>query len=157
MPSANNVKTTEDLSGLRVKQFSVFMKNKTGHLLDIIRLLGNHNVHVVALTVVDMVDCGLGRLIVDDPDKTRELFLKHAIAFVESEILVVQLPNSASDLQSVLSILLQAEVNIAFTYTFLTRPMDKAALALQVDQEEYAVQVLTQNQFKVLTQKDISR
>jgi hypothetical protein len=92
------VKTTEDLGGARVRQFSVFMENKAGRLLDIVKVFGEHNVHIVALTIVDNADAAIVRMVLDDPDRARAIFQEHNLAFTECNLVVVELPSSASDL-----------------------------------------------------------
>ena len=149
--------TEQDLKDLRIRQFSVFMENKAGRLLDLVKLLGENQVHIVALTILDSVDASIVRLVVDDPSRARGILLEHTVSFTESTLVVVELPSSAEDLASVLTALLQAECNIYFSYSFLTRPRGKAALAVHVDDEEVAIGVLTQNHFKILSQKDVSR
>ena len=152
-----STETENDLRESRIKQFSVFMENKAGRLLDLVKLLGDNHVHIVALTILDSVDASIVRLVVDDPDRARSIFLEHTVSFTESTLVVVELPSSAEDLGNVLSALLQAECNIFFSYSFLTRPRGKAALAVHVDDEDVAIGVLTQNHFKILSQRDISR
>lgn len=149
-------KTTQKPTEDPVKQFSVFIENKVGRLMDIISLLDSHNTHVVALTILDTTDSSIVRMIVDDPDRTRVLFQEHAIPHTELDVIAVEM-KAVSDLKSTLAVLLQAEINILSSYSFLTRPQGKSALALNVDDQECAVHVLTQNQFKVLHQRDISR
>jgi hypothetical protein len=133
------------------------MENKAGRLLDLVKLFAEHNVHMVALTILDTADAAMVRLVVDDPGRARGILLEHTLAFTECSIVVVELPNSAEDLRPVLTALLQAECNIHFTYPFLIRPRGKAAMALHVEDEECATHVLIQNNFKLLTQRDISR
>ncbi len=152
-----SVETEQDLRDSAIRQFSVFMENKAGRLLDLVKLLGDSQVHIVALTILDSIDASIVRLVVDDPARARGVLLEHTIAFTESTLVVVELPSSAEDLSSVLSALLQAECNIYFSYSFLTRPRGKAALAMHVDDNDIAMSVLAQNQFKILSQKDISR
>jgi hypothetical protein len=147
----------EGLAGYRVKQFSVFMANKAGRLLDIVSMFASNNIHVVALTIIDTTDAAIGRIVVDDPDKAKLIFEEHAVSFSQCNLLVVELPNSADDLRPVLTALLQAECNIHYVYSFLIRPRGKAALALHVEDEEVAANVLTQNDFKLLSQSDITR
>ncbi len=60
-------------------------------------------------------------------------------------------------MKAVLTALLQAECNIHSAYSLLTRPRGKAALALHVEDRDCATAVLSSNQFKLLTQQDISR
>ena len=140
-----------------VRQFSVFMENKVGRLLDIVKTFSQAQVHVVALSILDTSDAAIVRLVTDDPDKARALFQEHGLAFTEVPLVVVELTSSGDDLKAVLSALLQAECNIHSAYSLLTRPRGKAALALHVEDSECACSVLTANQFRLLTQRDISR
>jgi hypothetical protein len=140
-----------------VRQFSVFVENKVGRLLDIVKIFTQAQIHVVALSILDTADAAIVRLVTDDPDKARTLFQEHGLAFTEVSLVVVELTSSATDLQAVLTALLQAECNIHSAYSLLTRPRGKAALALHVEDSEVAGSVLQASQFKLLTQRDISR
>jgi hypothetical protein len=140
-----------------VRQFSVFMENKVGRLHDIVKMFSQAQVHVVALSILDTADAAIVRLVVDDPDKARSIFQEHALAFTEVTLVVVELSSSAADLKAVLTALLQAECNIHSAYSLLTRPRGKAALALHVEDRECASSVLLANQFRLLTQRDVSR
>jgi len=140
-----------------VRQFSVFMENKVGRLLDIVKLFAQAQVHVVALSILDTADAAIVRLVTDDPDKARVLFQEHGFSFCEVNLVVVELSSSAADLKAVLTALLQAECNVHSAYSLLTRPRGKAALALHVEDSEVAGSVLQANEFKLLTQRDISR
>ena len=139
-----------------VIQFSVFAENRVGRLHDLTALLKANNVHVIALTVLDTTDSAIVRLIVDDPDKARELMINNDFPFGESDVLAVEIRDE-SDLAQVLKALLVAEINIHSVYTFLKRPGDRTALALNVEDADVAAQSLNHHGFKVLTQKDISR
>ncbi len=154
---STELKTAKGPQDEEVKQFSVFMENKVGRLLDIVRMFFQANVHVVALSILDTSDAAIVRLVVDDPDKARALFMEHGLAFTEVPLVVVELSSSATDLKAVLSALLQAECNVHSAYSLLTRPRGKAALALHVEDGECASSVLESNQFKLLRQRDISR
>jgi hypothetical protein len=155
--ASTDLKTEKDPNRDLVTQFSVFMENKVGRLLDIVKMFAQARVHVVALSILDTSDSAIVRLVVDDPDKARALFGEHALAFTEVPLVVVELSSSATDLKAVLTALLQAECNIHSSYSLLIRPRGKAALALHVEDSEVAGSVLQANQFKLLTQRDISR
>jgi hypothetical protein len=154
---STELKTAKGPQEEEVKQFSVFMENKVGRLHDIVKMFAQAHVHVVALSILDTADAAIVRLVVDDPDKARTIFQEHGLAFTEVTLVVVELSSSAADLKAVLTALLQAEVNIHSAYSLLTRPRGKAALALHVEDRECAGSVLLSNQFKLLTQRDISR
>ena len=154
---ATKVKTTKGPQGDEVKQFSIFLENKVGRLLDLVNMFSAAQVHVVALSILDTADAAIVRMVADDPDAARRFLEEHGLAFTEVTLLVVELTSSAEDLKAVLTALLQAECNIHSAYSLLTRPRGKAALALHLEDADVAGSVLEANQFKLLTQADISR
>ena len=139
-----------------VKQFSVFTANRLGRLHDLVKLLNSHEVHVLALTVLDTTDSSILRFVVDDPERARELLLEHGFPFNESELLAVEL-GSATRLNDLMAALLEAELNVNYLYSFIPQPQGKSILALSMEDNEMAEQTLKRHQFRVLRQPDISR
>ncbi|MFV0337823.1 MAG: acetolactate synthase [Chthoniobacterales bacterium] len=150
-------RTTEKLSGDSIHHFSVFLHNKVGALLEIVKLLNRHDIVVLALSILDSSESSIGRIIVTDPEATRRLFDEHDIPYSVCEIMVVEMPEGAAELSKVLAALLMAEVNVYFSYPLLTRPRGQSALALHLDDLECASSVLRGEGFRLLTQDDISR
>jgi hypothetical protein len=150
-------RTTERLESPQVRQFSVFLQNKVGALLEVVKLLNEHNIVALALSIQDSSESSIGRMIVSDPERVTDLFHKHDIPFSECEVLVIELPGGASDLTKVLSALLMAEVNIIFSYPLLVRPHGRAVLVMHVDDSECSSSVLRGGGFKILRQADLSR
>lgn len=150
-------KTSETLRPPLVKQFSVFMENKVGALLTVTRILGEANVHICGISVVDTADSAVVRMVVDDPDRCREALHNAHVPVGESNLVVVELPSGPEKFDNVLQHLVAAEVNMQYTYSLMVRPRDKALLALHCEDPEYAREVLTKAGFAVLAQKDISR
>jgi len=153
----NLPETTSKREGPLVKQFSVFLPNKVGVMLDMIKMINSHQSHVVGLSVSESTDSAIARIVVSDPDRVQEIFRQNNIAFGMSEVVVVELQEVATQLVKLLAALFMAEVNVHFTYPLLTRPRGRAALALHVDDTECASSVLRGAGFKILSQSDISR
>lgn len=149
--------TTEKLNSPPVRQFSVFLQNKVGALLEVVKLLNEHSVVVLALSIQDSSESSIGRMVVSDPDRVKALFHENDIPFSECEVLVVELKEGAADLSKVLSALLMAEVNIYFSYPLMIRPRGRAVIAMHVDDNECSSTVLIGEGFKILTQADLSR
>ncbi len=139
-----------------VKQFSVFTENRVGRLHDLTSLLKANNVHIMAITVLDTTDCAIDRLIVDDPDKARELMISNDFPYAECNVLAVEIADE-SDLNGVLAALLEAEINIHYIYSFIKRPEGKSALAINTEDFDVAAQALSKRRYRVLTQTDIAR
>jgi hypothetical protein len=121
-----------------------------------IDLLGTREVHVLGIMVLDTTDSAIIRLVVDDPDQAQELLVKHGFPFTESRLLVVEVA-STTELHGVMTALLEAEININYLYSFIPHPGGKSLLALNMEDNEIAEQVLARHQFRVLNQADISR
>ena len=138
-------------------QFSVFLPNKVGAMLDIVKLLNTNSTHVVALSVSESTDSAIARIVVSDPERAEKLFRQNNVAFGVCEVVVVEMREVATQLVKLLAALFMAEVNVHFTYPLLTRPRGFAALALHVDDTECASSVLMGEGFKILSQSDISR
>lgn len=149
--------TVERTDGPRVNQFSVFMPNKVGALMEVVKLLNEHNIHVVAISVQDSADTAIVRIVVTDPEYVKELFHKNKIAFSVCELCVVELKDGATELGRLLAALLAAEVNIFGSYALLTHPHGRTALAVHVEDDECACAVLKSHGFTILSQSEISR
>ncbi len=150
------VQTTQGRHPDPVRQFAVFTDNRPGRLHELTSLLATRDIHVLALTVLDATDSAVLRIVVDDPEQTRELLGAHGFAHAESEVLVVEI-NGASDLKRLMTVLLQAELNINYLYAFIPHPTGKSLLALNMEDNEMAEQALRREQFRTLKQADISR
>lgn len=149
--------TTEKLDGPRVRQFSVFLENRVGALLEVVKHLNERSVEVVALSVQDSTDSSIARLIVSDPELVTELFHEHDIPFGSTEVVVVELGEGADDLGRLLATMLMAEVNIFFIYPLLTRPNGFPVLVVNVEDHDCASSVMMSSGFNLLSQADISR
>jgi len=154
MPAAP---TAENLDDVTVRQFSVFLQNKVGALLEVVKLLNEHHIMVLALSIQDSSDSSNVRMIVSDPQALAESFREHNIPYSECGVMVLELREGAADLATALAALLMAEVNIYFSYPLLIRPRGRAVLALHLDDVECSSSVLRGEGFQLLNQSDLSR
>src|ERR1700751_887152 len=145
-------KVTEKTSGPTVKQFSIFLQNKVGALLEVVKLLNANEVHVLALNAQDSTDSAIVRIIASDPDAVESIFDLHEIAYSISEIVVVEMNEVATDLKRMLQSLLMAEVNSLVCYPILIRPHGRSAMALNLDDQECGWSVLFGEPFRILGQ-----
>jgi len=139
-----------------VVQFSIYADNKVGRLNEIVGLMAVHEVHIMALSILDTTDSSIVRLIVDYPEEARHLFVAHQYAFTVSELIAVEM-DSEADVQKVTCALVQAEINIHYVYPFLCRPNGKYAIALSLEDNDLAAETLRRSQLKVIGQDEIAR
>src|SRR5215510_12937973 len=104
--------TTTSRRPERVRQFSIFTPNRLGRLHELTKLMTSNGVHVLALMVLDTTDSAIIRIVVDDPDKARELFVTENFPFTESYLVVVEVV--PTELGRLMAALLEAELNINY-------------------------------------------
>jgi len=139
-----------------VIQFSIHADNNVGRLNQIIGLFSVHEVHIMALSILDTTDSSIIRIIVDYPEEAQKLLIEHQFSFVQSELLAVELASEA-DIKKVTSALVQAEINIHYTYPFVARPNDRSALAISLEDNDLAAETISLHQLKIIGQDDIAR
>jgi hypothetical protein len=138
-----------------IRQFNVFLENRLGKLLDVVKRFETSDNHIVSLTVVDSADCAIIRLVLSDPERALEVFQQANLPVTESDLLVVKLPEGAQPLLQICKALLVAEVDIHYAYTLLVGSQGSAALALHVADHEAAVATLARQGFTVFTENDL--
>jgi len=144
-------------AGTPVRQVAVFLQNRAGELLSIVKLMNAHHVVVLGLNVQDSTDTTVVRLVVSDPDTVESLFIERGIPFSTTDLLVVELPDGGGRFAECLQGLLIAETNIHFVYPIMNRPHGHPVLALHLEDNEFGRSVLSKNGFRVLMQEDLSR
>ncbi len=139
-----------------VRQFNVFLENRLGALLDVVRRFEISDNRIVSLTVVDSADCAIIRIVLQDPERAREIFEQARLPITESDLLVVQLPSGSQPLLQICKALLLAEINVNYAYPLLIGPQGHAALALHVEDIEMAAQTLQRHGFVLFTESDLN-
>ena len=143
--------------GSSVKQLTVFLENRVGALLSIVRLINELRVEVLGLSVVDSVDVTIVRLILTDSEAVSARFMERGIPFSETRMLIVELKEGAHGLAGCLAVLLEGEMNIHFSYPLISRPTGKAAIAMCVDDSDFGCEALQKAGYRVLYQEDLTR
>jgi hypothetical protein len=149
--------TVETPAGSQVQQLSVFLANRVGSLMSLVKLLRDHSIEVLGLSVQDSTELTLVRLVLSDPEGAQALFIEKGIAHTVVEVVVVELAGEERDMNHCLSVLLAAEVNIHFLYALLARPGHHPVMVVQCDDGEVCASSLHQAGFHVLMQEELSR
>jgi hypothetical protein len=108
------------------------------------------------LTVNDLADCAIIRIVLSDPERALEIFQQAKLPVTESDLLVVYLPDGPGSIPQICKALLAAEINIDYAYTLLVGSSAQPAFALHVDAHETAVTILTRQGFMIFTENDLS-
>mgnify|MGYP006421930407 CR=1 FL=1 len=149
--------TMQGYSAPSVRQFSVFLENRVGRLLDLLRHFDDaSHVHVMGLNVIDSSDHAVIRMIPDNADAARHLLRELGIAFSETDVIVSVIDESHS-LADLCLYLLGAELNIMFIYSLIQQsPIGDSVIAVAIDDLTLGGQLLLRKGFSLLGEGDLN-
>jgi hypothetical protein len=138
-----------------LRQFGIFMENRVGTLHELLRHIERHDLRVMALTIVDSVDFSIARVILSHYERALELFRLSEFKFFETDLIGVELTNDPQPYVQICIALLQAELNIHYTYPLLYRSKGRGAIALYVDDTEMGLKILSEKGHRIITENDL--
>ena len=146
----------EDQESRRIKQLSIFLPNRLGALLPVIRLMERHDIHINAMSIVDAADHAVVRIIVDRPVLALQALEEGGYGVCETDLLGVALPSgSDASIRSVLSTMLMAELNVFYVYSLITYTDNKPVLALYAEDLDTASKFLVQKGLELIGQDEL--
>ncbi len=139
-----------------IRQFSIFLENRVGRLVDVLRSFDEaEDVRVHALAVLEASDFAVVRFIPDNADATRLLLRERGSAFAEMDLLVSELAPDRT-LSRLCQFLLGAELNIQFMYPLLGDNQDFGPrMAICCDDNVFAGQILLRKGFRLIGASDL--
>ncbi len=139
-----------------IRQFTVFIENRVGQLLEVLRRFRGTKIRIVALNILDSTECSIVRFVLTNPEQGREVFERAGLAMIESNLIALELPDDPQPLVLVCNALLQAEINLVQTYPLMLRSRERMAVALMVDNIELASETLTAKGLRILTEDELA-
>lgn len=140
-----------------IRQFTVFLENRVGQLLEVLRRFKGSRVRIVALNIHDSTECSIVRFVLTHPEQGREIFERAGLAMIESDLIALELPaDDDQPMLQVCSALLQGEINLVQTYPLMLSLAGRVAVALMVDNIDLAQQTLAARGFKMLSEQQLS-
>ncbi|MBO7482875.1 MAG: ACT domain-containing protein [Kiritimatiellae bacterium] len=118
---------------MTVKQISIFLENKPGQLASICRALAKENVNIATLSLADSADFGIVRMIVDDHVKGCEVLGRAGFAVIQTDVVMVTVPDRPGGMAEIMERLDAAEVDIEYSYAYALGQGDKAVLVFKFD------------------------
>lgn len=138
-----------------LRQFVVFLENRVGRLSELVRQLESLDIRVLALSIVDSVDCANVRLIFNNSDRGRERLELSGFLFSESDVVGVELPDDDKPFDAICTALLKAEMNIHHASFLRYRRQGRSAVAMYVDDVDLATRSLEDAGLRVVTEGDL--
>jgi len=138
---------------MTIRQLSVFLENKTGHLNEILAVLAKQNINIIALTVADSSDYGILRAIVSDPEKALEALRAEHFTVRVHDILSLEMPATPGSMSHILDLFTAADICIEYVYAFSFG--SKSILMIRTDNFEKAIEVIRTNNLKSISEAEL--
>jgi len=122
-------------------QISIFLQNRPGHVADLCGKLSDAGLSILAMTVIDTVDVGTTRLVVDDVGLARATLDGASVAYMLVPVISMELANRRGAFAAVARTLANAGVNVEYVYVTALPNTDRALAIFRVDDTETALQL----------------
>lgn len=124
------------------RQLSVFLENKPGRLCAATDALAREGINLSALTLADTSEFGILRLLVDQPDRAKEILTESGVTVRLTDVLVVAMDDAPGGAVGILHLLSEAGLNIEYMYACVGRESGKAIMVIRTDDTELAADIL---------------
>jgi hypothetical protein len=126
-----------------IEQISVFAENKPGKLEEVLTVLFEHKINIKALSVADTSDFGIIRIIVDGPEKVRDILKEAGFTVRLTTVLAVAVGDKPGELLKYVKVLSAASINVEYTYAFSEPSTKESRVVLKVDNVETAAKLIS--------------
>ncbi len=130
-----------------IQQLSVFLENREGRLDDVLKVLSQNDVNIVALSLADTSDYGMLRMIVSEPNKGRLALKEAGITAMLTDVVALRVPHATGSLSKAMHEIVEGKVNVEYMYAFANGT--DAAAVLKSDDPARVIDILKASGFDV--------
>ena len=141
-----------------VKQVSIYIENIRGALNEVVTLMGEGGIDLMALSVADTASFGIVRCIVKEEQLEKASAILREAGHISkiNNVICVCVPDKPMGLATVLDLIKDAGISIEYIYSFYKNTGDDAVLILRPSEKTRCVNVLNENGIRTLTQEEIN-
>jgi len=138
-----------------IKQLSVFVENEIGSLARVTTVLKNNDINLKAIASFDTPEFAILRIVVDQPEKAKELLSENGFAVKMSEAVAVELEDKPGDLDRMLHVIADSKLCVNYIYSFVLRSGKAPLMVINTDDLIKSAMILKENGFLVAEQEDM--
>lgn len=136
---------------MSIKQISVFVENRPGHLQRILALFTEKDINVRGYSCSDTGDYGIARFIVDKPEKALSVLAERDVAATSSDVVCLVLKDEPGELERVFGLMAGSGVNVSYSYSLIS-----TYIAFKVNDPDKAEEYLTEQGISLINQNDLA-
>ena len=139
------------------RQLSVFLENKPGRLCAAVDALAQNGINISALTLADTTEFGILRLLVDQPDRAREVLSEIGVVVRITDVLAIAMDDAPGGAGGILHHLAEAGLSVEYMYACVGLASGKALMIVRADDTEAAEAILRERGYGDINPAEIYR
>lgn len=140
---------------MAVKQISVFYENTPGRLAHFTRVLGDNNLDLISLSVVDGGPMGIMRGIVVDYERAMKVLSENGYTVKLTEVLAINVADRPGGMADVLARFAEHNISVEYLYSFVRNAGGQSLIIFRVNPLDQAEQVLAEAGIGVVSQSEL--
>ncbi|MDR1422523.1 MAG: hypothetical protein LBI64_06650 [Coriobacteriales bacterium] len=136
---------------MSIKQLSVFVENKAGHLARITAALEAAKISIRGFSLADTADFGIVRIIVDQPEAAMAALRGVGILARMNDMICIELPDTPGALDEVFTAVGDAGLNVEYAYSLVS-----TYVVLKVADSVQAEALLANAPVRLVNQEELS-
>ena len=144
-----------DEKQMKLKQISIFLENKKGRLWKALNILSNANINIRALSIADTSEFGILRIIVPKPAEAKKILEENNFVVKVSDVIAVGVSDKPGGLDSMLTALNKADINVEYIYAFVEKKCEKAIVVVRTEDIDGGIKALEEGGITMLSPEEV--
>jgi len=140
---------------MTIHQISIFLENKYGKLNEVLSLLADADIRIIAATVADTTEFGIMRMIVSDPQKAYTILKDNNVSANLTDVLAIVTDSCAGSFAKALSEFTKAGLSIEYMYCFSIK--EKSILIIRTNNRDSAREVIRRQNLEYIQESDLAK
>ena len=142
---------------MTIKQLSVFLENKPGRLCAATDTLAKNKIDISALTLADTAEFGILRMIVDQPEKAKDVLTESGVIVRVSDVIAVPMNDTPGGAGDILHLLSESGLNVEYMYACVGKMSGKAIMIIKTNDLKITEEILRRNGYGDINPSDVYR
>lgn len=139
---------------MTINQLSIFIENKKGTLKQVLDLLKNAGIQLIATTIADTVEYGILRIICNEPTNAYQVLKDGGIAVALTDVFAIKLDNKVGKAAEIIGMFAGEDININYLYSFIAA--GKGILIFRTDNPDKAREIIILNKLDFITEEGLN-
>lgn len=136
---------------MKLKQLSIFLENRPGHLSRVCEVLAEAGINIVTMTLADTREFGILRLIVREWQRAKEALETAGFAVNTTDVMAIEVADEPGGLEKILKAVEAGGLSVEYMYAFACKQKKNALIVIRFDDIEQASAALKKAGIGVLS------